>query len=438
MSSTYLKILQRVREVMQDGYREILTTNLTTSTAVVSTNFNKWDGGLDDYFNDWFVYIEDKENAGAYRVLSDYATSGGSCTARGSNFSADSAAATVMLTKMNPANYLVAIQRAVRQIYPVLFVSLEDRTLITNNWLPNSSFEDQSTSGTPDFYTHSSTTGTKTTTAGLYRGALGTTSIKLVAGVANDYMYITSKNFPRLLDLMGKTVTLKSWVYPEVADDGYIVIYTIQADGTEQTLTSSTSCPATKLTLLELEDQTLNDNLVEIQIRFKIATNTKYAYFDTSRLHGPLMTEYLLPKDFRDGHLSQVYRQIGSSQGDPCDDLHMGSRIQLHNSEVVSDGTYKWLRLDDPQPSNQIIQLIGYKPLETLTDIDDTISVDDPQLDLVIAQACVELFTLERGMASPPDRDSYDIRKREWQDEVRRLKYQFAMPKPIVTASYRK
>ena len=97
MSNTLLTIRKRLRESMGDGYREVLTTAIAASALIVSTNLNKHDGALDDYFNDWFVYIEDYNNAGTSRVLSDYATSGGSCTAFGGNFSSDSAdLATVM------------------------------------------------------------------------------------------------------------------------------------------------------------------------------------------------------------------------------------------------------------------------------------------------------------------------------------------------------
>ncbi len=436
MSNTLLTLRKRVRSAVSDGFREAVTTSLTTDKLIVSTNLNKWDGGNDDYFNDWFAYVEDFTNAGDNRVISDYATSGGSCTVRGANFTSDTAdLATVMFTRMNPDTYLEAIQTAVRSLDDKLFRHLDDLTLLTSNLLPNSHFEDQTTSGTPDLYTLSSVTGTKTTTAGLYRGPRGRVSIKLTdSGSGGGYMSINSKTWPALLRLQGHTVSFYTDAYPATADDAEIEIYTVSNDGsTTQTLTSDTSNAATQWTKLKLEDQNINDDLTYIEFRWKVTTASDAIYFDNAYLTtGLSVYEHLLPKDFRDGELTDVYVVLADPDKDPFQDkFSENQRRLIKGSEwnLYNDGTYEYIRTP-AFGSRYYLRLIGYKPLETLSSDSDTISVNDPQLDLIIAQSALELYKIEQGTVGVSDSTRYNRAIGKWEFEVFKLSRLHQMTKP--------
>ena len=433
MSNTLLTIRKRLREAMWDGFREVLTTAIAASALIVSTNLNKWDGALDDYFNDWFVYIEDFTNAGTSRVLSDYATSGGSCTALGGNFSSDSAdLATVMFTRIDPGIYLQAIQSGIRSADDKLFVSLDDLTLITGNILPNSHFEDQATSGTPDLYTLSNVTGTKTTTVGFYRGPRGTTSIKLTdSGSGGGYMYINSKTWPALLMLQGKTVSFYTDAYPATDDDAEIEIYTVSNDGsTTQTLTSDTSNVASQWTQLKLEDQTIDDDLSYIEFRWKVTTISDSIYFDNAYVNGLLIHEYLLPTNFRDGRLSDVHIQTSGVHSDPNNDPQMLGEERIFGYRVVDDGTYAYLRLPEAYASNYTIRLEGQKSLESLSSDSDTLSVDDPKLDLILAYAALEVSKRLQGMVGVTDMGRFNLDIGKWEFEVAKLSRVHKMIKP--------
>jgi len=313
-------------------------------------------------------------------------------------------------------HYEEALQRAARETYPNLFRTLRDQTLRAGDSLPDSSFEDWPTSATLRFYTALSGTLAETTTAGLYHGPRSSTSAKYTAGAANDYFFISSDSFPRLLDLQDKTVSLYCWVYPEVTDDAYIVIYTKQNDSaaTTQTLTSETTCYAGVWTLLKLENQSLNSDLDEIQIRLKVATNGKYVYFDEAFLGG-LNSEIYLPTDFQTGVISNV--GVQTRVGD-LDDPNISGQIEpLFGTEPTYDGTYRFLRIPEGYNKKRI-ELNGYTVLEdTLDDDAETMSIDDPQTDLLVRYAAYLCNDMHRGVVGTDDISRLDYEAKRHKDE---------------------
>lgn len=407
MATTMQTLVQKLSETSSDWLEVATTTNIAgSSTVVLSTNLNAYDGAANTAFDDWWCLILGTANDAVERKIQTYATSGGSCTLFGANLAAESAAMNIRLGRLSNAAKQRAIVRAIEEIYPALYRPLEDRTLITGNILPNAHFEDQSTAGTPDKYTLSNVTGAAETST--IRG--GAKSVKLTTTTAAGYLYISSDTWPRLLDLQGKTVSIKVWVYPEVADDPTMVIYTLQPDGTTQTLPTTTSAPAAKWTLLELENQTLNDDLDEVQIRFPIATNLKYVIFDDARVTGMDTYEYRLPTAFRNGHVGEVYVQTSGSSDDICDDLHPlhFERVYL-STPPIDDGTDKFLRLPTLYGKNRRIRLIGDTPLENLTAYASTISLDDKaRIDMLIEYAAYLLFRTEGADASRRDVARFD------------------------------
>jgi len=336
-------------------------------------------------------------------------------------------------------SYTDAINNAIREIYPNLHKRLEDKTLVTGNMLPDNSFERWSSTSALTFYssTSSSATFAQSTSAGLYRGARATKAMKFTAAAADDYIKISSNDYPRLLDLMGRTINFKCWVYPESAKDAWIQIYTIKADGTEQELPSThpnTGCPATKWTLLELESQAINDDIVEIQFRLRVHTSGKYVIFDSGRQTGRNLYEYLLPEDFAEGTVSQVYVQATGYSDDICDDLQPRAWERVYGFEVIDDGTYKYLRLPLLHTSNRQIRLIGYCPLETLTTDTSTISLDDEkQLNLLITYAAYWLFTMEEGVPASGDTSRVENKADRWLRKYYRLLPHARMTVPTIT-----
>lgn len=433
-TTTLTSLLQLLGEGIGDYLTFDTTTNITTNKLVVSTTLQQYDGGQDGYFDDWWVYIDGTNNSGVHRKTGSttYATATGTLYVYGANLASESGNVTCYLHRFNRDNKKLAINRAIEQLSGVLFKRLEGRTLVTGNVLPDNSFEMWTSASLSSFYSTDNATLARTTTAGLIRGLIGTTSMKVTADSANGYAVLNSDDYPRLLDLMGKNIDFKCWAYPEVADDASIVIYTKQADGTEQTLTSTTSCPAGEFTLLELEDQQLNDDLAQIEIRFKVATNTKYTYFDSARVIGDSLFEYLLLSDFDTGEVSQVYVQASGYSDDICDDLNP-RYWDRQEFTTIHDGTYLYLRLRNIPTNNKQIRIIGTTPLGSLSADTDTISISGAKLNLIVAKAAAILYRLEQGPVSSEDKGRYFTEINIWESEYRKLVLHHMMAKPSTT-----
>ena len=407
MSITGLDLDERLCRICGDWTQFDTTTNITTNDNIISTSLKNYDYAQDDYFKNWWVYIEEGNNLGADRLVYDYTSSSGNLAVRGASLSAETAAVTCRITRTRWDDRKAAINDALREISNEFFQLLDDRTLVTNNILPNPSFEDWTATTIPDFYTASGTaTVAETTTA--YQHRQGASGAKLTAGAASDYFYISSINYERLLDLEGHTVDLKVWCYPEVANDGFITIYTLKADGTEQTLTSTTSCPAAKWTLLELENQAINDDIIRIDIRFGVTTNTKYAYFDDARLVGKTVYEYMLPLDFQSGSVDSVEIQTTGGWDDACDSL--GKDVGFERKfgwDIIDDGSYRYLRFRQPLCSNNRIRLIGHKPFSVLTSGASTLAISDAQANVLLEYAAYLLLSRLSGPMSSDDSTKY-------------------------------
>ena len=431
MSLTLLQLDERLCRLTGDWVQAKVTTAIAASTSIVSTALSNYDHGQNDFFNNHWVYIEDYANLGTERLIYDYVTATGTASVRGANLTTDNAnLATVRIARSRWDDRKQALNDTFRECYKQIFNSLDDRTLVSGNVLPNPSFEDWAATTIPDFWTASATaTVAENTTAGLHRQ--GTSSAKLTAGAASDYFYISSNNYERLLDLRDTTVSLKACVYPEVANDAYIQIYTIKADGTAQTLTSTTACPAAKWTLLELEDQAINDDIVEIQIRLGVTTNSKYAYFDDVRLTGKTIYEYLLPADFQIGKLSRVEMQMSSNSDDACDDIASDAAFApVWGWDIQQNGAYKYLRMPYCWRDKRI-RLVGYAPFSTLTAGTSTVNISDGQANLICEYAAYLLYSRMSGPMSSDDSARYYQKAQEHLMKWNSLSPTLRMTKPV-------
>ncbi len=433
MSYTFLEVESRLSQAIGDDLEFNTTTTIPGGAATItSTTLNNYDSGQNDAFNNWWVYITGGNNITANRHVSDYTTSGGVLAVRGDNLALESGAVTCRLHRYNRDYKKWAINRALEELYPALYQRLDDMTLITNNALPDGHFEDWTSTSALRFYSTSSTTLLKTSSsAGLTRGGLY--SAKSTASGTGGYFYISSDTYPRLLDLAGHTITVKAWSYPQTANDPTIVIYTIKPDGTTtQTLTSTTTAAAGKYTQIKLEDQVINTDIEEIQIRFVTATNGQYVYWDDARIEAPYtLHEYMIPPDFRLGHISQVLIQrVGSTLNtdwDMCDDI----RPQLWDwveHRTFNDNTYEYLYLPASISSNRRMRLVGERPFTIFSADTDTITLDAQRVELLVACAAYKLFNRLQTPVSSTDKTRFANEISRWNYEYTKLLSSHSMP----------
>ncbi len=500
MGTTALSVLEtRLGQAISDDLEVIVTTFIGAGVTIISTNLQTYDGGSNAFRVDGFVYITDKANIGVQRQISSYATSTGTITVRGANLTTDTSSAnlaTIRLHRYDRNKYIQAINDTSRELYGrgLFWKDLDVIELVTGNILPNSHFRDWDSSSYPDKYSVTNATAAATTTAGLIRG--GNKSALVTASAADGYMYISSNNYPRLLDLMGKTVSFYCWALPSKDDDAFLTIFTIGAllegeytadagtsatqivdselsssvndyyngyyvwnatrslgavvtdyDGTTktlsvaitaqaatdvynirtaQTLSSTTTCPSGKFTLLRLENQVLNDDLVEVQIRFRVHTNAKTCCFDHARLICGDVQEYLLPTDFANGVVSNIEIQSSGYSDEVCDDLLPKDWSPVHDYDITSDGTDKWLRLGETWGDSYLIRLTGKAPLSTVVSYtaahpDDTIEISGEYLNTFIAYAKYKLFQAIESPVASQDIGRYESQSAKAYGEFMRL-----------------
>jgi len=413
------------------------TTDIAASKLVVSTDLNEYDFASDDYFNNWYVYITDGNNAGVERKIYDYTTSTGTITVYGANLAVDSSSVVCELRRYSRTNILKSINEASKEIFPNLGQYTEDTSIVTGNWLPNGHFDKWSSTSAPDFYTLSSATASEATSAGLHWS--GKSSTLVSATSTNGYMYITSNIYPRLLDLMGKSIDFKCQVFPSVSSDTFLIIYTLKADGTAQTFTSTTATYANKWNTVVLEDQLLNDDLVYIEFRFQISTSGSTCYFDNAQLFGSPIEQYICATPLINNKIQGVYIQTVSHTNqttDPCDNLIPTIWSKIYNWHYWFDGSYDWLEIPS-QLDRYKIKLIVLSPLSQLTTGSDTVEVEGHRVNLLLALARYKLFQREKSLPSSQDVTRLDKAISESLAEYNRLLPQHSIPRTLETVRVR-
>ena len=395
------------------------SANIAVNTTIRAEGLNQYDGGRDDYFTDWWLYITDKGNAGVDRRIRNYYTSNATCNVFGAALSADAAVnANIRVHRYSYSQKQVAINTAIKDIYPILHRRLDLLELRSGDILPNSHFRDWAVSTVPDKWALGGVTAAANTSGGFYWG--GSKSVKIIPVVANDYLYCSHVQYPRLLDLSGKSVSFRAVAQANTANTPMLRIFTANVSGATQTLDSVTTALANNATLITLTDQTLHGDLVNVSFMLVSKIAASHTFFDNVRVTGLQTQEYLLPTEFKHGGLSRVYIQ---SDGD-CNTIFPRAWDEIIGWQVMDDGTDKYLRLPSVYSNDRYLRLVGLAPLETVSAGADTISLGAPDTDLLIALAKYKLYQITGEPASAHD-DSRFMTK----EAKAYMEYQQLLPK---------
>lgn len=312
--------------------------------------------------------------------------------------------------------YTDAINSAARETYPILHRRVDNTELITGNILPP--FIWTSTTAL-SVYSATNAALEKTTTAGLFRN--GDSSAKVTVNAAEGYLSINSDTYGRLLDLKGQTITGKVWAEPQNANDAFLTIAYEDADASETTSSSTTTCPASVMTLLSKGSLAIPSATTKIGFRMRVHSQDAYAYFDPPRVTGSAVYEYMLPDDFQSGDVKQVWIQTTGSSDDICDDLHPEYGEEVFGWGIVDDGTYKYLRMPYLS-SKKRLRLVGYSTLEDdLSASTDTMTIDDRYIPVLLNYAAFSLYEKEKGIVSSDSRDRYTQEMTYWLNKYEML-----------------
>ena len=218
-TTTRATLRQRLSEALGD-YQSLTTTSAGNSagTSVVDTGLRNLPGGADDdAFEGFYILVTSGANTGESRRVKNYIANTNTLVTQES-FSGGAVDTTVSyeLHQYDPLQKHQAINRAIEELYPLLYLPVRDETIVVDDRLTNSDFETFS-----DGFTGWTEVGSPTVTAETTYVIHGSQSAKVVgdSGAAGQLTQAPTIN---INELSNKSVTFKCWVWCAAADTARI------------------------------------------------------------------------------------------------------------------------------------------------------------------------------------------------------------------------
>ena len=134
-TTTELALNERLSKSIGDFIRVAVSTNIAADNLVISTDLNEHDDGEDKAFQDRFLYIENKNNEDKDRKVRFYYTANGTCNVFGAALSSDTNVADVQIHRYSYTKKRIAINDAIKELYPTLYREFDDNSVVTNSAL---------------------------------------------------------------------------------------------------------------------------------------------------------------------------------------------------------------------------------------------------------------------------------------------------------------
>jgi len=318
-----------------------------------------------------------------------------------------------------------AIIAAARLTFPNLHERIIDESIVSHNWLKDGSFEIWTSSSALTYWTTATSTIAQTSTAYLFKHGAYSCKISTAAGSVKQSV----SNWDDLKKLAGKSVTFSIQAHCDTASCLRIAIY----DGTDTSYSSyhdGNSAWQEESARLEVTAMIANEpTAIEFQILHESASGTSYV--DDARVIGPPNPRiYIGNIGFAQNQPTQVLIERGNYDNTEPWTL-------IHGIEYDHEGGYMYLPNWVSAGYRLRMKGIGYLDFlasgASSTAWTATINVDSPQLDILVAQAALYLYTemsmpnFERG-----DREEYQKMISFWQEKLRKAISQFGMVAPNI------
>lgn len=419
MSTTLLNSLTAICKDLNDNFTGT-TTGAGSATTMVDSTLT---GKQNDFIprnGAWVILLEEPAGDAAIydeRLVTALDNSTGTLTTV-TFAAAPGTGIDYRLTRLfSPSDYRTALIHAAKDAYPVLSTKIRNEAKRAGNWLKDGSFEYWTSSSALGYWTASSSTLTQTSTAKLF--IHGSYSCKLSGDAGYVGQSITNNDDLKLL--RGKSVTLRGRGHSDTASSLRMAIY----DGT--TLTYSDYHPGNSA----WDDDTdswyvtadISATATEVSIR---------AYHDQAAA-----IEYI--DDFRltSDNYDRVYiGDLSIAQDSPIKvsyshNLRTQSWVPVQ-AEAGGDG---YIYLDAPVDAYLRIEGTGYLDYlvsgSSSTAWTAAIAVDEPQLQILTAQAALYLY---QQMSLPNmvsgNNEAYIQGYNFWTQELKKRKYKFGMERP--------
>lgn len=434
MTTTFLEAEAELSRQLGD-YWSSTTTGAGTATTLVDTALkakaNDWIDGDREMYS--FLIEEPGGAASIYdeRKISSLDNSTGTLTALAFDAAPGTGIDYEVHRLFTPSEKRRALVAAARRVFPELHVQILTETLRMGDWLRNGDMQKFTTgTGPPDEWNANSLTAAKNTTKPFY--LFGDKSVKLTSTAGN----LSQSNTENILlnQLQGKTVSFEARGWSDTASSLRLQVY----DGTTTTSsdyhTGGSSFDDPRDEILKITNVTIADEPTEITFRIVHDSASATDYVQDARVLNDWQDRIFIG-------------DMGLAQNIPH------AVYQTHENWIHDDN---WERMNDwfvdkdgylhvPRGLRDYflkIEGIGYLDFvdssgDSGTDWDDTININQPQLEVLVAEAALWLYTT---MTMP----NFDSGQREdfermigfWRQEVRSRRGKFGMDIPSATTKW--
>ena len=321
----------------------------------------------------------------------------------------------------------IALVAAARRVFPFLHGSIWDESLVSGNWLKDGSFEVWTSATALTHWTTSGSTLAQTSTSLYYEH--GGYSCKQSTAVG--YIQQSISNFDDLKYLRGKAVTFSVRGWSDAASCLRISINDGVNDETYSSYHDGDSAWTKHSDPLKVT-QVIADNATDItfKIYHAVAAPGQASYVDDGRVIS--------------GHRGKLYiGNLGLAQDKPLKvEIEPTSYSQdeewLGVRDYVVDGD-GYLYIPTDYATNRRLRIRGTGYLDFLasgvssTDWTATIAIDSPQLDILVAEAALYLYTtMALPNAESGEREAYQEMMAFWEKQSTTVKSKFRMKSPGV------
>lgn len=330
-----------------------------------------------------------------------------------------------------------ALVHAAKAGFSSIFTEVRDESKTVGNWLRNGDVEQWASTSYPDYWRVSNITATEETTI-LTRGS---SSCKLATSVGGaGYLYTSDTLVPEFRALAGKTVKFKAKVHCDTASCCRLAIL---YDGTN--LTYGEYHPGTSNwadkdgynyldSFLYVEKQ-IDYDPTSIEFRVYVEDASATVYVNDLRVIGSTRDKVYI------GDLNIAQEQPHQVLQQHDRDIYKEPWILLHGCKVGSDD---YLYLPPSAIKDYRLRIIGTNYLDFYdssddvgTDWDDTIAIDSPQTEILVAEAAIYLCNQK---IVPNDTSgvstNWERARAYWQRELRDRQARFGMVTPSATVNW--
>ena len=393
-TTTRVNLRKALSEAIGD-YQAFATTadGNDAKTSLVSSTLKNYSGGADDgAFEEQFFLGTSGANSGASKRCALYianASDGPTAILQDALDNQTASADTFELHRYDPDLKHTAINRALAELFPILYKPIRDETLVVDNILANNDFE---TAGGTTFsdWTEVNSPTVSIETSRVFHG---TNSAKVVA--SGDVGQLTQTLDVNIDELAGKTATFKVRVWTNDSSQARLKI-----DWGTSTETGDYHTGDSSWRLLTAEAAVPTDT-TQVQVICEVAAS-QTAYFDTGWFAVEQIHRLTVPSDIVRGP------------------MHI---LQQYNEDMV-DGAYYPLPSGVAPTRGRILRLEGMGILSRPSSESGTTEIGEPQLNLVTAYAAMVLFQTLLMRSATEQRSNLTENIRYWQMEVQRLSAQ--------------